>query len=273
MKPVEFAMIAGITLAPLAARSQVFSDQTFPNGDWMLETVYDTTPSQGALCLGTQVDSGLPGFGRAVSHHWQITPGGVSIAFAHLMNGTPIDPSTLSGIVSISFSLDIIADSAPWVNAIGFGLVLRQGGSYFTAVHSAAIAGAGWTHIAGTVSAAQFLEALGGAEKPDLSTSGAPFRIGFYSANGGSGGFLTNDARGRADNFSVRFNRTCPADLNGDGLVEDADFSLFVTAYDLLDCADQNMAPGCPSDLDASGFVDDADFVIFVGAYNSLLCP
>ncbi|MFO0861068.1 MAG: hypothetical protein U0570_10955 [Phycisphaerales bacterium] len=65
----------------------------------------------------------------------------------------------------------------------------------------------------------------------------------------------------------------CPADLNGDGLVEDADFSLFAGAYNILDCADPAMPAGCPADVNGDGFVDDADFVLFVSAYNELLCP
>ncbi len=65
----------------------------------------------------------------------------------------------------------------------------------------------------------------------------------------------------------------CPADLNSDGQVDDADFVLFAVAYDLLDCADASMPAGCPSDLNDDAAVDDADFVIFVEAYNELLCP
>jgi hypothetical protein len=65
----------------------------------------------------------------------------------------------------------------------------------------------------------------------------------------------------------------CPGDLNHDGFVDDADFSIFVVAYDLLDCADPTMPAGCPADLNADGFVDDADFVLFAAAYDALLCP
>ncbi|MBS0190759.1 MAG: hypothetical protein U0573_02560 [Phycisphaerales bacterium] len=66
---------------------------------------------------------------------------------------------------------------------------------------------------------------------------------------------------------------SCPGDLNGDGLVDDSDFSIFVVAYDLLDCADPTMPPNCPSDLNADAAVDDADFVIFLSSYNELVCP
>ncbi|MGH7245060.1 MAG: choice-of-anchor Q domain-containing protein [Phycisphaerales bacterium] len=65
----------------------------------------------------------------------------------------------------------------------------------------------------------------------------------------------------------------CPCDLNGDGQVDDADFTLFVSAYNKLDCADPLMPAGCPADFDGNNLVDDADFVIFVAAYNELLCP
>jgi hypothetical protein len=65
----------------------------------------------------------------------------------------------------------------------------------------------------------------------------------------------------------------CPADLNSDTQVDDADFSIFVVAYDLLDCADPAMPAGCPADLNSDGFVDDADFGVFAVAYNELVCP
>lgn len=65
----------------------------------------------------------------------------------------------------------------------------------------------------------------------------------------------------------------CPADLNADTFVDDADFVIFAEAYNVLDCADPAMAPGCPADLNTDAFVDDADFVLFAGAYNALLCP
>jgi hypothetical protein len=64
----------------------------------------------------------------------------------------------------------------------------------------------------------------------------------------------------------------CAGDLNGDGLVDDADFVIFLAAYNLLDCADPNMPSGCPADLNSDDSVDDADFVEFVAAYNQLLC-
>lgn len=57
---------------------------------------------------------------------------------------------------------------------------------------------------------------------------------------------------------------TCICDLNVDGLVDDADFSMFIVSYDLFDDP--------LGDFNNDGVTDDADFSIFVGAYDQLLC-
>lgn len=65
----------------------------------------------------------------------------------------------------------------------------------------------------------------------------------------------------------------CSGDLNNDGEVNDADFTLFAAAYNLLACADPAMPAGCPADLNRDTFVDDADFTLFAAGYDALLCP
>jgi len=65
---------------------------------------------------------------------------------------------------------------------------------------------------------------------------------------------------------------TCPGDLNADGFVNDTDFELFVSAYNILLCEDAAIPVGCLSDLNGDGFVDDVDFQIFVLAYDVLVC-
>jgi hypothetical protein len=71
----------------------------------------------------------------------------------------------------------------------------------------------------------------------------------------------------------LRLYGPCPADLNNDGVVDDADFSIFVVQYDVLDCADISMPAGCSADLNSDLLVDDQDFSIFVLAYDAVLCP
>lgn len=57
----------------------------------------------------------------------------------------------------------------------------------------------------------------------------------------------------------------CPADINYDGVVDDADFTQFAAAYDLFS--------SYTGDLDFDAKVDDLDFVIFATAYDNLICP
>lgn len=57
----------------------------------------------------------------------------------------------------------------------------------------------------------------------------------------------------------------CPADMNLDGFVDDADFVAFAGAYD-----DYATLLG---DFNDDGFTDDSDFVLFAGAYDSFVCP
>jgi hypothetical protein len=72
--------------------------------------------------------------------------------------------------------------------------------------------------------------------------------------------------------FAAYVPAACPADLTGEGFVDDSDFQVFVQAYNILDCADSSMPLGCPADLNLDGFVDDLDFQVFVLAYNELVC-
>ncbi|MBX3389837.1 MAG: hypothetical protein KF691_10335 [Phycisphaeraceae bacterium] len=65
----------------------------------------------------------------------------------------------------------------------------------------------------------------------------------------------------------------CPADLDGDRVVGDADFSIFAAAADIYTCSDTSMPAGCPADLNGDGFVDESDFTIFALAYDEVLCP
>ncbi|MFN9969458.1 MAG: hypothetical protein ACK58T_06110, partial [Phycisphaerae bacterium] len=72
----------------------------------------------------------------------------------------------------------------------------------------------------------------------------------------------------------------CDADFTGDGLVDDADFQVFVVAYDKLVCIEPggggnrsaSPAADCPCDLNIDRVVDDLDFQLFIVAYNKLLC-
>jgi len=72
---------------------------------------------------------------------------------------------------------------------------------------------------------------------------------------------------------TVNITTKCLGDFNGDGFVDDADFVIFVAAYNLLTCDDPAMPPGCPADIYLDGLIDDRDFIIFSQSYNLLFCP
>ncbi|MBL8876769.1 MAG: hypothetical protein JNM86_13315 [Phycisphaerae bacterium] len=57
----------------------------------------------------------------------------------------------------------------------------------------------------------------------------------------------------------------CSGDLNGDSLVDDTDFLLFVRAYDTL------LDP--TGDLNGDGLTSDSDFEVFLTTYTALQCP
>ena len=65
----------------------------------------------------------------------------------------------------------------------------------------------------------------------------------------------------------------CATDMNGDLVVDDADFSMFVVQYDVLLCSEPNMPFNCVGDFNQDGQVDDTDFTIFTGEYDQLVCP
>lgn len=83
------------------------------------------------------------------------------------------------------------------------------------------------------------------------------------------------------ENFScafvgaIDFLKYCPGDINNDSLVDDADFSMFVIAYNELLCPElwSGYPAGCPADLNGDNLVDDLDFAIFVAGYDALVCP
>ncbi|MBX3380425.1 MAG: hypothetical protein KF805_10040 [Phycisphaeraceae bacterium] len=71
-------------------------------------------------------------------------------------------------------------------------------------------------------------------------------------------------ALGYAPSLDLQIAVTCDADFTGDNVVDDADFVIFVNAYnELLDAR---------CDLNGDTVTDDADFVLFVAAYDTLLC-
>lgn len=110
-----------------------------------------------------------------------------------------------------------------------------------------------------------------------LNSSGPALTVRFYQQLDPGLPFaefrcIVSNSCGSATSVTAQL-KVCWADLNCDLQVDDADFVLFASAYNLLECSDPNMPPRCPSDLDFNGLVDDADFGMFATAYDALSCP
>ncbi|MBX3381779.1 MAG: hypothetical protein KF805_16925 [Phycisphaeraceae bacterium] len=120
-----------------------------------------------------------------------------------------------------------------------------------------------------------------------LSAGGGQIAQGFFILNNGQyvantskalapGNYVIQVSRNQpwGGNYTLQVNGSCAtSDLSGDGFVNDVDFVLFASAYNLLVCTDPAMPAGCPADINKDGFVDDSDFLFFVSAYDALICP
>lgn len=121
--------------------------------------------------------------------------------------------------------------------------------------------------------ATDFLRRDGLPGNPDFSPTGAPLTVGFRSRmehNLTQRTIYINDY----DNWSAIIHfLPCDSDFNGDWVVDNADFVIFASSYQILDCADAEMPAGCLADLNNDEIVDNSDFVSFVWAYQLFNCP
>lgn len=104
-----------------------------------------------------------------------------------------------------------------------------------------------------------------------LGTSIAIFeQTAVIGATGGGSNPLTSNAGAV---YIFDFTACCPTDFNVDSVIEDADFVIFATSYEVYNCADPEMPIGCAADLNHDEQVDDLDFAIFATAYERYICP
>ena len=178
-------------------------DGTFNNSAWSSTKLVDTTSGASATSTSTQkISGGNPGAYRETTHIWTISVPGVSIVFGHIYTPVSYNPSTQGALASLSYSSDAMVQTAPWVNAIGFGPLLEQSGNYFWAAGSSVVVNTGWNSLSGTYTNSDFSQ-VGGSANPDFSESGAQIKFGYFTANGGSGSVRPLTAIGGVDNLSV----------------------------------------------------------------------
>lgn len=153
--------------------------------------------------------------------------------------------------------INLGAGAGPYANSSGetFGVNVGSDGT---------LTGMAWSENGG------WINFRGGA----LATPAQPARIDFVGSRLRGYAWSENFGWLNLDDASIyiALGAGCPADLNVDGVVDDADFVVFLPMYNLVDCADPAAPFGCTADLNGDGFVDDADFQVFVQGYNQLIC-
>lgn len=141
--------------------------------------------------------------------------------------------------------------------------------------------------LSGSVSAAQFrlVDSLSGPVAVAESAATLPFSFDLVLRPGRTytllslASNLSSSCVGVAQSAESLFSLAgtfttlapCPGDLNYDRLVDNTDFTIFVTFYNELFCPPPPAL--CEADINGDSVVDNIDFVSFVEAYNAFLCP
>jgi hypothetical protein len=258
--PARLAAAASIALvgAAWAQPTVHFSDGDFIDADWSAQKIFDTTTGQTATFDAHQVTTGgNPGAFRYVRHDYCRG----TMIVAHTRNDAVYSPAARGAIASISPAFDLIQINPRPDQAVGYGILLLQGATYYTTPVGNTIFDGAWTHFdLGELRAADLQRLIGpGPATPDFSASGGDLHFGYYSSNSSSGACLTRESG--IDNWSVVTRRSCPADMNADGQVNVQDFLLFLQLF----------AGGgdTRADFNGDGQINVADFLAFLQSYST----
>lgn len=216
---VARGLAAALFLAAVNGRAQngppvIFSDGTFADADWSVET-FATGP--GSSVTGTQdtddIEGSLPPSRRVLNVLGPASsPTSVSNVYGAHFNGMAVyDPSTQGPIATVDFLVEaILLDGFGDGQAIG--LALRQNGMVYIR-QAGTTPDRVWTHKESLNVFQSGVVNLSGAvvfdpmQFPDFTTGG-PIEFGFYTADstlGGSGYQITT----AYDDWSVRVNPPC----------------------------------------------------------------
>ena len=200
------AIIGALVDAPGSdAEAVAFSDSTFNDADW---TAFElaATPATTFTLVATQLGAGgNPGAYRSVVVTSFSPVGDVGLSTGHLFAGGIFDPGEDGHFVSLDFKIDGISIGS--TGALGYGLLLVQGGKRFVATSVMALNGEGWKSVnqpgfTGTEFFQSFPDGTGSSFDPDFSDAGGPIQLGFYNVSlAGPAGVAVNT--GGVDNWSV----------------------------------------------------------------------
>lgn len=234
--------------------SDTYLDASVPSGSraTISPILVDNSPA---------VTQGLVRFENFIGRGSDQVPPGAQILSAKLklLTGPATNDSTVNGVLLYRMFRSW-TESSTW-NSLGAGV-------QFDGVEAAS--GAEFALLPNVLDAWAVFDVT--ASVRDMVANPASNQGWVLAPTGGDGWrFLSSETAALADRptLEVTFIQpVCSGDLNGDGFVDDADFSLFAQSYDVL------VVPPASAfaDLNQDGAVDDADFVAFAAQYDALLC-
>lgn len=209
----------------LSAAVVTFQDANFNPLHWTSNKYIDTTPGQGAsFSVNTIPTGGNPDSYRQVSLTFR--EGAMRVSHLRDVGGNPFkwNPSTQGAFTSIDYSFDLLMTNyfnpapipAPGESgAVGYALLLMQGGHYYTSAVDVVTTGDNkqWisiNKINRTATSFNRLNMITGGQiaglHPDFSASGGEIVFGYDSVNShGSTGVFKGTESG-IDNYSVQLN-------------------------------------------------------------------
>lgn len=202
-KPVlAVAAAAFLYGTPAIGATITYSDTDFINANWNAVEALDTSPDNSFSFSASQVlAGGNPGAYRGVTNTLgSLTPS--FIGSGHFRVGATFDPGDDGTFASLDMSLDVISLDAT-AGAMGFAVLLEQGGNFFSVGLGQVLNGAGWeARSASGLTEGDFV-ALG-AGVLDLSDSGSLVNLGVIVRNGTFGApGVPSVNPGGFDNWSV----------------------------------------------------------------------
>jgi hypothetical protein len=203
--PFLIASIAALALfaETASAGTLTFSDTEFATSNWTTVLEFEASPGTGSFAATQVATGGNPGAYR----HLDIHDGTVvnELDVASFMNAAVFNPAVQGALTSFDMSFDISdPDLDKNVGAMGFGVLLSQGGHHFFVFSYQQ--SPDWLTISGTGLTSGVLSNLDGSgTHPDFTTSGGPIQFGlladafFFGAESKP----CNCSAGGIDNFSV----------------------------------------------------------------------
>jgi uncharacterized protein (TIGR03382 family) len=177
MLATHAALLVGLALAAPALANVSFSDDTFADANWQLQSVVlSGSPSAVAV---QRVGGGNPGDARRVT--LTTTAGGDIITAYSLFGNTQSTryvPSTQGAIANFSFAIQ--ARTAPGLGSHTVFAAIRQGNNFFVALPTLVQPTGTWQSVfSSNIAPENFFNLGSGPSTPDFSATGAPMRVGF----------------------------------------------------------------------------------------------